>query len=177
MGGHSFRRGRAVELFHGNASRETVTEVLRHRSAASTRPYITDSARVASLAVTMAAATADRCAAAGPPGHHPDVGGAPVRVGRHPGAPLRLQPGAGPFAGRLEPRGRGVHPPAADLLQLLAGRRGRPGPDGRLAAPVRSLPRPELPAGPGSEHPVPAANGRPDPRAPLRGRGGPPAGA
>ena len=68
MGGHSFRRGRAVELFHGHASRETVTEVLRHRSAASTRPYITDSVRLASLAVTMSAATSGRPAA---PGHGP----------------------------------------------------------------------------------------------------------
>ena len=32
MGAHSFRRGRAVELFHGHALREMVTEVLRHRS-------------------------------------------------------------------------------------------------------------------------------------------------
>jgi len=73
MSGHSFRRGRAVELFHGNASRETVTEVLRHRSMASTRPYITDSTRVASLAVTMVAATEGRLAAAGANGLRPSV--------------------------------------------------------------------------------------------------------
>jgi hypothetical protein len=46
LGGHSFRRGRAVELFHGNAPHEAVTEVLRHRSAASTRPGHTSPMRL-----------------------------------------------------------------------------------------------------------------------------------
>ena len=50
LGGHSFRRGRAMELFHGNAPRDAVTEVLRHQSAAPTRPYIADATRLASLA-------------------------------------------------------------------------------------------------------------------------------
>jgi hypothetical protein len=49
-----------------------VTEVLRHQSAASTRPYITDtargSARLASLAITMSVATAGRPSAAGADG-------------------------------------------------------------------------------------------------------------
>jgi integrase len=49
LGGHSFHHGRAMELFYGNASGEAVTEVLRHRSAASTLPYATDAARLASL--------------------------------------------------------------------------------------------------------------------------------
>ncbi len=52
LGGHSFRRGRAVQLFHGNPPREAVTEVLRQRSAASTgctRPYITDATRLSDV--------------------------------------------------------------------------------------------------------------------------------
>ena len=59
-GSHSFRRGRAGELFHGGASEPAVTEMLRHRSAASTRPYITDATRMAGLAATMCAAAPGR---------------------------------------------------------------------------------------------------------------------
>ena len=58
LGSNNFRRERAarVALFHGGAGREVVTEVLRHRSLLSSRPYVTDAARMADLAVTMAAA-------------------------------------------------------------------------------------------------------------------------
>ena len=65
LGGHSFRRGRAIELFHNDAPYAAVTEVLRHRSPASTRPYVSDAARLAALAATMTAATAGRRPAPG----------------------------------------------------------------------------------------------------------------
>ena len=59
-GSHSFRRGRAGELFHGGAGEPTVAEMLRHRSIASTRPYITDATRMAGLAASMRAAAPGR---------------------------------------------------------------------------------------------------------------------
>ena len=49
-----------MELLHGGTPRESVSEVLRRRSAASTRPYIADSVCLASLATVMAAATFGR---------------------------------------------------------------------------------------------------------------------
>ena len=140
LGAHSWRRGRAVELFHGHVSREVVTEILRHRSAASTRPYITDSARMASLAVTMAAATSGRSAV--DRRHH---GGAVLAPGaRDPrAAPLRRDPdhplpadgvasaAGGPRAGPV------LHPHAPHLAQLLARSGGGPLLPGGLAAPRR----------------------------------------
>jgi integrase len=61
-GSHSFRRGRAGEMFHGGADEPAVAEMLRHRSVASTRPYITDATRMAhgGLAATMRAAVPGR---------------------------------------------------------------------------------------------------------------------
>jgi hypothetical protein len=59
-GSHSFRRGRAGEMFHGGADEPAVAEMLRHRSVASTRPYITDATRMAGLAATMRAAAPGR---------------------------------------------------------------------------------------------------------------------
>jgi hypothetical protein len=134
LGAHSFRRGRAVELFHGRASREAVTEVLRHRSPASTRPYITDSARMASLAVTMTAASSGRPATVGllPRGPGP-AGGAdrPLRP------PLHDASAAGPRAGgRLGDRPV-LDPHAPDLAQLLARGGGDPLPGGYLASLAR----------------------------------------
>ena len=90
MAGHSFRRGRAEELFHGQASRETVAEVLRHRSVASTRPYITDAARVASLAVTITAASVGRGSPGGPARLHASMAGPPGGAPRPLAPPGRL---------------------------------------------------------------------------------------
>jgi hypothetical protein len=47
-------------MFHGGASELAVAEMLRDRSVASTRPYITDATRMAGLAATMRAAALDR---------------------------------------------------------------------------------------------------------------------
>jgi hypothetical protein len=143
LGGHSFRRGRAVELFHGQASREEVSEVLRHRSAASTRPYITDSTRVAALAVTMSAATSGRPPAGG---RHPRGPGAPGGAGRLPRPPLRdaRAPAPGPpFAGG--PGVRAVHDPhAPHVVQPLArSGRGSP-PDRDLAVLLHGARRADL---------------------------------
>jgi site-specific recombinase XerD len=59
-GSHSVRRGRAGEMFHGGADEPAMAEMLRHRSVASTRPYITDATRMAGLAATMRAAAPGR---------------------------------------------------------------------------------------------------------------------
>ena len=131
LGAHSFRRGRAVELFHGKASREAVTEVLRHRSPASTRPYITDSARMASLAVTMSAASGGRPAGAGGrprgPGSAGGAGGP-----RHP--PRLGAPDHGPHdAGGVGDRPV-LDPHAPHLAQPLAWRGSPVPPFGRVAA-------------------------------------------
>ena len=50
FGSHSSCRGSAMALFHGGAEQVTVMEVLRHRSPLSSRPYITNAARMADLA-------------------------------------------------------------------------------------------------------------------------------
>ncbi len=131
LGAHSFRRGRAVELFHGQASREAVSEVLRHRSPASTRPYITDAARMASLAVTMSAATSGRSSAAGLRPHEP---GAAAGAGGPARAPLPEDRHA---AGPLHPRGLGdgplLHPHVPHVAHLLARRGGGSARGGRVA--------------------------------------------
>ena len=132
LGAHSFRRGRAVELFHGQASRETVTEVLRHRSLASTRPYITDAARMASLAVTMSAATSGRSSAAGPRPREP---GAAAGAGGPPRAPLRaVRNAADPLHSRGLDDGPLLHPHVPHVDLPLARRGGGPPRGGRLAS-------------------------------------------
>ena len=55
FGAHSFRQGGAGAMLHAGAPSETVSEVLRHRSALSTRPYILEASRMASTALTLAA--------------------------------------------------------------------------------------------------------------------------
>lgn len=57
VGAHSFRRGRAAELAHGEMSAAELTRVLRHSSARSTIPYVLQSVRVAATAAAMQAAT------------------------------------------------------------------------------------------------------------------------
>ena len=52
LSSHNFRSGCAVSLFHGGADPVTVSEVLRHRSLPSSRPYVTDAARMAGLAAS-----------------------------------------------------------------------------------------------------------------------------
>ena len=49
-----------MALFHGGAGREVVTEVLRHRSLLSSRPYVTDAARMADLVVNHGGRRAQR---------------------------------------------------------------------------------------------------------------------
>ena len=129
LGAHSFRRGRAVELFHGNASREAVTEVLRHKHIASTRPYITDAARMASLAVTMSAATNGRSPAAGTRSREP---GAAAGAGGPPPAPLQVGGAINGLHLRSDHGGRVLHPHVPYVAQPLARRRGTP-PDGHMA--------------------------------------------
>jgi len=58
LGAHSFRQGGAGALFHAGAGQAAVSEVLRHRSAASTRPYVLEASRMAATAVTIAACAA-----------------------------------------------------------------------------------------------------------------------
>ena len=93
-----------MELFHGGAAAQAVSDVLRHRSIASTRPYVTE----ATLAVTMTAAaprgrpaashgrwaSAAAVRAAGAPG----AAGGPPRAGARPVPP----PGLADPALRLE---------------------------------------------------------------------------
>ena len=160
IGAHSFRRGRAVELFHGNASRETVSEVLRHRSAASTRPYITDAARMASLAVTMSAASSGRHAR-GLDGTRLPEPVPPAGAGQPPPAVVRRA--AEPVIRAPSPRmgrdGFAVHhPPAPHGAQPLA-RSGRDqSPGGVLAARPRARDGPDLPARTTPQRVAPAAH-------------------
>jgi integrase len=60
LGSHSFRRGRAAELFHGGMSQQDLTRVLRHRSPMSALPYVPEAARVTAMGTAMRAA-ANRC--------------------------------------------------------------------------------------------------------------------
>ena len=76
LGSHSFRRGCAVSLFHGGADPVTVSEVLRHRSLLSSRPYVTDAARMAGLAASMTAAAPRRPVPVAPSGRGPRDGDA-----------------------------------------------------------------------------------------------------
>ena len=171
FGGHSFRRGRAVELICGNASRETVTEVLRHRNPASTRPYITDAARMASLAVTMTAATSGRLSTHGlrPAGSAPAAG-----AGQPPPGVVRPLPGPGRpglyTAGMELGRHRGMlDPHAPHGAQPLAWGRGAPPPVGHLAAPPSAAVGASLPPRASPQRTAPAADRRPADPAPLRG--------
>ena len=175
MGAHSFRRGRAVELFHGHASRETVTEVLRHRSAASTRPYLSDSVRLAALAVTMSAVASGRVDLADPGIRRP-LGPGAAGGARFPlQAPLLGPTGPGEIPAGVVRSGVGLAAAAAHLRQPLAGGRGIPPPVGNLATSARPLARrgAAVGAGAGRIRAVPAADGRPDPQPTLRGLPGP----
>jgi len=85
LGSHSFRRGRAAELFHGGISPTDLTRVLRHRSPVSSLPFVPESLRMTAAgaamraaahrsAATSAAATAGRRTSRGAPprgGHLP----------------------------------------------------------------------------------------------------------
>ena len=171
FGGHSFRRGRAVELICGNASRETVTEVLRHRNPASTRPYITDAARMASLAVTMTAATSGRLSTHGlrPAGSAPAAG-----AGQPPPGVVRPLPGPGRpgfYTAMMElGRHRGMlDPHAPHGAQPLAWGRGAPPPVGHLAAPPSAAVGASLHPRASPQRTAPAADRRPADPAPLRG--------
>ena len=168
LGAHSFRRGRAVELFHGNAPREVVTEVLRHRNPASTRPYITDAARMASLAVTMTAATNGRSPADRP--RPPRQGAADRAAGPAP-APRCLADFRGPHATRLG-WGQGLHDPQAPhhAQPLARTELGEPR-HGDLARLPRRIgaERAHPPAGTRAHHGPSAPDGRPDRPPPLRG--------
>ena len=180
FGAHSFRRGRAMELLHGGTPREAVSEVLRHRSAASTRPYIADSVRLASLATVMTAATsgrgqplrhavrarpaelplrgvprADRPLQRSPPGWAAHGGrphlGALVARGLPPAA--AVDGGLAPAGGAA--RGPGHPPPAAYARGSVAG---LPlGPSSWYLAPPA---QPVLVPWPGAIGGVPAAAGR-----------------
>ena len=117
FGSHSFRRGRAVDLFHGGADAQAVSDVLRHRSIASTRPYVTEETRMAGLAVTISAAaprgrqaasrgrwaSAAAVRAAGAPGAAGGPGWPPSRWGLPPrrpsSAPRARDHQQGPSAG------------------------------------------------------------------------------
>jgi hypothetical protein len=117
-------------------------EVLRHRSAASTGPYITDAARLASLAVTMSAATASRPAAAGPDGRHAVGGAAQGRAlllgaeSLHdsaepgPAARCRASPPDSDSPTRGQTSTASPAQPAALFPQLLAQSGSLPGPAG-----------------------------------------------
>ena len=54
FGAHSFRRGSAGALFHSGLGSGTVATALRHRSERSTAAYVSDAARMAALADTIA---------------------------------------------------------------------------------------------------------------------------
>ena len=124
MGTHRFRRGRAVELFHGHASRETVMEVLRHRSAASTRPYLSYSVRLAALAVTMSAVSSGRIDLADPGIRRP-LGPCAAGGARFPlQAPLLGPTGPGVIPTGVVRSGVGLAAAAAHLRQPLAGGQG-----------------------------------------------------
>lgn len=56
VGAHSFRRGRAVEMYHGNAGNDAVSDALRHRDKRSAVPYVLAPARLTALAASMRAA-------------------------------------------------------------------------------------------------------------------------
>ena len=53
LGSHSFRRGRAAELFHGGITPGDLSRVLRHRSPLSSLPYVPESARVTAAGAAM----------------------------------------------------------------------------------------------------------------------------
>jgi hypothetical protein len=113
-----------------------VTEVLRHQSAASTRPYITDtargSARLASLAVTMSVATAGRPSAAGADGRDAISAAAPRKARWPPDEPLHAPARVNDLATRAVTWLTGalpdLRPPAAYRPAHLAGAGGLPEP-------------------------------------------------
>jgi len=55
FGAHSFRRGRAVAMYHGQAGDAAVSNALRHRDPRSAAPYVLAPARMSALAVSMRA--------------------------------------------------------------------------------------------------------------------------
>jgi hypothetical protein len=57
LGSHSFRRGRAAELFHGGLAPPHLSRVLRHHSPMSALPYVPEAARVTAVGAAMRAAT------------------------------------------------------------------------------------------------------------------------
>ena len=175
LGAHSFRRGRAVELFHGNASRETVTEVLRHRSLAATRPYLTDSARLIALASAMTAAERGSGGGGGrgpalPGGQGPDGRGsaAPLGTGRYDVPDGRQPTGTGACPPRSVQPGRGHTAAAAYMRQPLAGR-GLLLPRGGLASQPGGAVGPGVATWPYRQSGVPASNQHTAPRLAVRG--------
>jgi hypothetical protein len=55
FGAHSFRRGRAVAMYHGQAGDAAVSSALRHRDPRSAAPYVLAPARMSALAASMRA--------------------------------------------------------------------------------------------------------------------------
>jgi hypothetical protein len=126
-------------------SHEGVMEVLRLRSAASTGPYIRvrvmDAARLASLAMTMSAATVSRPAAAGPDGRHAVGGAAQGRALLLGAESLHDSAEPGPAARRRtsppdsdSPTRGPTSIPSCSLLSAPSAEREPAGPDGRVAA-------------------------------------------
>ena len=72
---HSFRRGRAVGLFHACVGREMVSESLRHRSLRSADAYILTTARMSALAGAMRVADGAGRWSVPVPGHVASSGG------------------------------------------------------------------------------------------------------
>ena len=172
VGAHSFRRGRAVGLYHGGAGDAVVSLALRHRNPRSAEPYVLVAARSSALASAMRVAGGggrgrgglDLLAPPGSGGHPALPGGAGPRPGRGPRQGHGGDPHAAPGGGLRDGLGRGARAPqllpAAGVAHLAApdgrgalqhpfglGRLDRTGPAGGAAALV--------PGGAGRGHPLP----------------------
>jgi len=134
VGAHSFRRGRGVHLTLSGTDLRNVTTLFRHRSPASTQPYLLPSARLAETASALRVADACRGGPVGRGPFHrfPPVGRRPGQQPQHPGNNTRpprslqavLRLGGGPSA--HEARGH-AHPRLGEGDRLAAPDDGRAG--------------------------------------------------
>ena len=159
VGAHSFRRGRGVHLALSGADLRNVTTLFRHRSPASTQPYLLTSARLADTADTLrlADARSDRRGTLVAGEHRGPQARSPLAPPLHgipvPGVPGR---GCGLPARSRPPRGNPLRiPPWRDVLPPSRGARRlyvhKPSLRGHTGLDVgRGLGQAQPPAQPGS---------------------------